>query len=269
MKQKIESKLKGVSKTLLITLRARYLETKKTNGIISDPKSVEILDRIEYDFSGKNEISVISRLGVVIRTEILDEQTEMFLSKNPDAVVVNLGCGLDTRFYRLNNNMVKWYDLDLPEAIELRKQFFAETDNYKFISKSVFDFSWMKIIPKNKPTLFIAEGLLMYFTEDEVKLILKKIGEEFLGSEMLFEAVPTFMAKRSMYSDVKKHGVQFKWGIKTGKKMEKWDIGIQFINEWYYVDRHKDKQPFLIRLASLLPPLRKSVKIIYIKFSAK
>ncbi len=140
MKEKI--KLTGIPKTLLIPLRARYLETKKKNGIIHDPKTVEIWDRIEYDFTEKeNDVSVGSQIGVSIRTEILDEAVQEFLKKEPHGVVVNLGCGLDTRFYRIDNGSVSWYDLDVPEAIDLRRKFFDETDRFRFISKSVTDFS--------------------------------------------------------------------------------------------------------------------------------
>jgi O-methyltransferase involved in polyketide biosynthesis len=138
-KQKIKAKLNGVPETMLISIRARYLETKKENGIIHDPKTIEILDQIEYDFSGKKEVSVGATLGTSIRTEIIDEQTNTFLSKNKDSVVVNLGCGLDTRFYRLDNDFVTWFDLDVPESINLRKNFFEENDRYKFISESIFD----------------------------------------------------------------------------------------------------------------------------------
>ena len=137
-------KLNGVPETMLIPLRARYLETKSKSGIIKDPVSVEILDKINYDFSGNNEVSKGSQLGIAIRTEILDEQTLLFLNEFPDAVVVNLGCGLDTRFHRLKTEQITWFDLDMPEAINLRKSFFKETDKYKFISKSVLDFSWIQ-----------------------------------------------------------------------------------------------------------------------------
>ncbi len=100
---KIQSKLTDVPETMLISLRARYLETKEENGIINDPKSVEILDQIECDFSGDKEVSKGSQIGTAIRTEILDELTVAFLEQNPESVVVNLGCGLDTRYYRLIN----------------------------------------------------------------------------------------------------------------------------------------------------------------------
>jgi O-methyltransferase involved in polyketide biosynthesis len=220
----VQARLKGVPETMLIPIRARYLESKKEDGILSDPKTIEILDRIECDFSGKKEISLGTQLGVSIRTEILDEQVNRFLAKNPNAVVVNLGCGLDTRFHRLDNGYVTWYDLDVPEAIELRRNFFSETDRFRFISKSVTEFSWLETIPKNEPLLFIAEGLLMYFTESEVKEILRRIGSSHGKAEMLLEAMSPFIAKRTRrHVDVKQYHAPFKWGIKTGADLEQWN----------------------------------------------
>lgn len=266
--KKEKVKLKGVPETMLIPLRARYLESKKENGIIFDPKTIEILDRIECDFSEKKEVSIGSQVGVSIRTEILDEQVSKFLEKNPNAVVVNLGCGLDTRFHRIDNGSVIWYDLDVPEAIELRNKFFEETDRFKFISKSVTDFSWLETIPRNRPLLFIAEGLLMYFTEEEVKNLFSKTGSAHPESEMLFEAMSPFIAKRTKkHADVKKYHAQFKWGIKTGADLEQWKQGIKFIEEWYYFDRHQNRFPFVFRLLSLIPAFKKGMKIIHIKFN--
>jgi O-methyltransferase involved in polyketide biosynthesis len=237
--QKIAPRLKNVPQTMLIPLRARYLETKRPGGIVHDPKSVEILDRIEHDFSGENEVSDGSRKGVSIRTEILDEQTNSFLEEYEKAVVVNLGCGLDTRFHRLDNGSALWFDLDMPEAIALRKHFFKETDRHRFISKSVLDFSWIEQIPKDRPRLFIAEGLLMYFSESEVKTLLRTLRDEFPQAEMLLEAMSPFIAKRSAkHPDIKNYNATFKWGIKSGKEIERWGIGAKFIDEFYYFDRH-------------------------------
>jgi O-methyltransferase involved in polyketide biosynthesis len=270
MEKKIKSKLKGVPETMLISLRARYRETKKENGIIIDPKSVEILDQIEFDFSGKKEVSSGSQFGISIRTEILDEQVNRFLGENPDGIVVNLGCGLDTRFHRIDNGLVIWYDLDVPEAIELRRNFFTETDRFRFISKSVLDYTWLEMIPEAKKILFVAEGLLMYFTESEVKELLGAIGSAHPGSEMLFEAMSPLIARNSdKHVDVKKYDAQFKWGIKTGADLEKWRIGINFIKEWHYFGRHKDKTPFLLRLMSLIPAFSKAMKIVHIRLNNK
>ena len=125
----------------------------------------------------------------------------------------------------------------------------------------------MEQIPKDKPILFIAEGLLMYFTENEVKSIFQKIGEEFPTSEMIFEAMSPFLVKQSKrHPDLKYYNAPFKWGIKTGKNLEKCGMGIQFIDEWYYFDRHKDKQTFFYRAMNYIPMFRKMMKIVYIRF---
>ncbi len=264
---KIQSKLKDVPETMLISIRARYLETKETNGIINDPKSVEILDQIECDFSGDKEVSITSQIGTAIRTEILDELTVAFLEQNPNGTVINLGCGLDTRYYRLNNDKVQWFDLDLPQSIALRRNFFSETDKFKFIESSVLDFSWTEQIPKGKPTLFIAEGLLMYFTQEEVKSVLKTIQKEFKNTEIILEAMSPFIAKNSnKHADVKHRDVSFKWGINSGKEIEKWDVGAKFINQYFYFDRHRDRLPFKYKILALFPFFRKGMKIIHLKF---
>lgn len=263
--KKIESKLTNVPETMLIPLRAKYNEMYDKRSIIQDPKSVEILNQIDYDFSGKKEVSILSQKGVAIRTGILDNLTLDFLKRNPDGIVVNLGCGLDTRYFRLNNQFVPWYDLDVPEAIALRKHFFTETENFRFIPKSVLDFSWIDDVSQKKPTLFIAEGLFFYFQEKEVKEILTAISQRFKNSEIIFESISPILAKNTkLHSDVKEYHATFKWGIKSGKEIEQWGIGAIFLNEYFYT-RHLDKMPLWVALFYKIV-MRKTWKIIHLRF---
>lgn len=257
--------LKNVSETLLIPLRARYLETQRPDGIIHDPLSCDILKQIGHDFSGEKEVSDMSQTGVAIRTEILDEQTRRFLDTNPEAVVVNLGCGLDTRFLRLDNGRVTWFDLDMKDVIDIRRSFFQETDRFRFIGTSVLDISWLDGIPKDRPTLFIAEGLLMYFTEDEIKPLFEAIQKKVPNAAMLFEAMSPFIARRSnTHPDVKNYDATFKWGIVSGKELETWGLGLRFVKEWYYFDRHRNRHSPMFRCLSLLPFFRKAMKIVHV-----
>ena len=94
--------LKGISETLLVPLWARAVETKRSNHIIKDDKAVEMMEHIEYDFS-KFDLQEMPQISIIIRTELLDKATQAFMDKNPDAIIINLGCGLDTRFSRLDN----------------------------------------------------------------------------------------------------------------------------------------------------------------------
>lgn len=261
-------KLKSVPKTLLIPLRGRYLETKRVGGIINDPKSVEIIDSIDHDFS-EYELPWDGQIMISARTEIFDELTRKFLEENPDSVIVNLGSGLDTRSHRVDNGRMLWYDLDLAECIEIRERFFCETSRFKFIAKSVLDFSWVEDIEKNKKTLFIAEGLLNYFREDEVKSIVLTIKNNFPGSELIFEAYSSLITKSwHRHPHIKKAFSMFKWGIRSGKSLEKWGNGICFLRDWYYIDRHPKRWRWM-RFFRFVPFLRQMMKIVHLRFDAQ
>ncbi|WP_234117372.1 class I SAM-dependent methyltransferase [Clostridium hydrogenum] len=118
----MQQKLKGIPETLLIPLWARATETTRSEPIIKDSKAIEMMENIDYDFS-KFDNTWLSQTGVAVRTELLDNGTKAFMHKHPNATIINIGCGLDTRFFRLDNNKIKWYDLDLPEPIRIRKLF--------------------------------------------------------------------------------------------------------------------------------------------------
>ncbi len=259
-------KLKGVPKTLLIPLRGRYLETKRQNGIVSDPKSVEIIDSLEHDFA-ECELPWDSQMLTSVRTEILDEAIGRFLGENPNGVVVNLGCGLDTRLHRLDNGKVEWYELDLPEAIEIRRQFFQENGRYRFIAKDVFDFTWMDEIPNDRPTVFIAEGLFCYFTEEQVRRILFAIKERFSKSEIMFEIFSPLMTKTWHRHPHLRGAISlFQWTLKEGRSLEKWSTGICCANEWHYFDRHARRWRWM-RYFRWIPPLRKIMKVVHLRFN--
>ena len=264
-------KLTGVPETLLIPLYLRAVETQRVDSIIRDEKAVEIIQRIEYDFA-KFDKAWASQVGVAVRTEILDEVTVAFMHQYPDASVVNLGAGLCTRFNRVDNGRVTWYELDLPEAIELRRRFFTETDRHQFIEGSITDFRWMDQIKREekKPVLFIGEGLFMYFEEREVKNVFVEMATRFPGAEVIFEINAPVTVGRSKHHDAlsKTEGkTEFKWGPSSGAVCETWDDRIRFVEDWNYLDRHRDRFRF-IRLFAYIPPLKRYLmnKIAHLRF---
>lgn len=198
----METKLTGVPETLLIPLWARAYETGLPKPIVRDEKAIEMVSRIDYDF-GKFEKVWMSQVGVAIRTEILDEQAAAFIAAHPNALVVNLGAGLCTRFSRVGDGCATWYELDLPEVVTLRKKFFDETDRHRLLTGSVTDLGWMDQIPRgeNQPLLFIGEGLFMYFDEATVKRIFVELARRFPGAELLFEMLGPMAVGRSKQHD--------------------------------------------------------------------
>jgi methyltransferase (TIGR00027 family) len=237
---RIAVKLEGGSETLLIPLWARAVETKRPDAIIRDPKALEIFESIDYDFSKFSE-AWMNQTGIAVRTKLFDDAARAFIHRHPFAVFINLGAGLDSRFERLDNGKIFWYEVDLPEVIELRRHFFEETDRYRFIARSVTDFSWMhEILITHCPPLIIAEGLLMYLDECDVRTLFEKLVVHFPGSEMLFEMLSPLAVGMARYNRcISKLGggkVEFKWSLRNSKELESWHCKIQFLDEWNVLD---------------------------------
>lgn len=216
-------KLDGVAETLLITLNARAKDYINPKSVLHDKKSFEITSQLDYDFS-KFDTAWASYYGVLARAYIMDEEVKKFIEKYPDCVIVSIGCGLDTRFERVDNGKITWYNLDLPEVIETRKLFFKENDRVKNISKSVFESDWTKeVVTDGKELLIVSEGVLMFFSEDEVKKVLKILVNSFDKFELHLDLLYKGTVKISSKHDTlkKMNGVKFKWGVTDGSEIVK------------------------------------------------
>lgn len=250
----------GIPETMLIPLWARAEECKEKGPIFQDTKSKEILSAIDYDFS-KFSTSRKTQTGVAIRTLLFDEQVNRFFRQKTSPVIINLGAGLDTRISRFKEySFHHWYDLDLPESIGIRRQFFSESECNSFISQSIFDYSWIDKVNTSgsKNVLIIAEGLLMYFEEKKVKELFQHLAEAFPGAEILFEMLAPFLVGKSKKHDSVKHTVhvpEFLWSVKDTYELETYHPSLAIRNEWNYFDYHK-KRWGLLGVIARLPLIR-------------
>ena len=276
--------INDVSETLLIPLYARAIETKSKNPAIIDKKAVEITEKLNKTFSvsssalhrdlakGKIRRTANKKLAAFlsIRSRKFDAYCKDFLKRNPSGTIVELGCGLSSRFSRIDNKAVEWYDLDLPEVIKIRKKFFVETTRYHMISSSVLDFKWMdKILAKD--ILFIAEGLFMYLHEGDVKALMLKLQQKFPGCELACEVENTFIINTLKKKRWKKKfqadhhlgaEVTMYFGIENGNDLEKWKEGIKFLDEWTIFD-DRDKKLGWMNIFFFSKRLRKAQWIVH------
>jgi O-methyltransferase involved in polyketide biosynthesis len=254
-----------IASTSFITLYCHALETLSDNPLLSDPKSVEIMTELNKTFSrSENTLDKTLAAGtldrrlvvhIAIRAKKYDEYARDFLERFPGGVIVNIGCGLDSRFLRVDNGLAIFYDLDLPEIIGIKKTFFEETERYHFIASSVLDYSWITAIRRHKgPFLFMAEGVFMYLDGDDVRSLVVKMQETFPGSELVCEVVNSFWLKSPLKKmlDYKLQrevhmgkDATFRSGIRDGREMEQWHSGIQFLDEWSYFDSDEKKLGWL------------------------
>lgn len=259
--------LEPVSETLLVTAYLRSLESIKTNGIIKDYKSVEIIKSLDYDFS--QYYHPLNQALIAIRTEIFDQIVSNFITQYPETTVVNLGTGLCTRFFRLDNGSIHWIGIDFPVVEPLWNNLLGKTERHQYYPYSVLDLDWMTKVKSQKPdkVLFIAEGLLMFLSEIEVRYLLQNIRDNFPNSELIFDALGVFLAQNSKRSSkVLGIDVSYQWGIQNLSEIETWGKRIKLVNQWHYLDRHKNRLSWL-GLLSYLPALRRQVKIGHLKFS--
>src|SRR5512137_2022171 len=164
--------LNAVSQTLMIPLYFRAMESQRPDALVRDPKAVELVSQLDYDFSGVQRLKD-EQVNYLLRMREFDRQARAFLAEHPDGVIVDLGCGLDTRFERVDNGQVEWYGLDLPEVIELRKELLEETPRSHFIASSMLDYSWMDTVSRRegKRFLFLAEGVLYYLEQADAEAL--------------------------------------------------------------------------------------------------
>jgi methyltransferase (TIGR00027 family) len=203
--------------TMLGTLYLRAYESRSPQSILADHAAAEAVDRIEYDFD-RMERSFrpsANQYLVALRAKRFDQWTDDFLQRHPDAVVLHLGCGLDSRAFRLDLPPgVTWYDVDVPEVIELRRRLYSESDQYHQIGSSVTEAPWLESIPSGRPALILAEGLLMYLRPDEVRDLLQRLTDHFATGELLFDAASRWGVRLSKIQH---------WGIQDEHDVERWN----------------------------------------------
>lgn len=220
--------LSGVTETMLQTIYARAKETK-TRGAIKDSKAVEIIDSLDYDFSLADKDSAMHN-GVIARTIVLDRLAGKFLRLHPGAVAVNIACGLDTRCYRMKGYS-HWYNLDLPETIEVRRSILPPTEKITQIAMSAMD-DWGGAIAKtDAPALVIIEGLTMYLCEADVKRIFSVIAGRFTRATVLVETMNHMVVRSFKEKSIEGSHAKFTWGIKNGRALAELLPDFRFVGE--------------------------------------
>jgi O-methyltransferase involved in polyketide biosynthesis len=268
MSENTNQGLSGVAETLLMTLYIRAMESQRPDALIKDEKAVALVTNMSYDFDRIRQVKMDEddKVGVILRNLEFDRQVRDFLTRHPDAVVVHIGCGLDSRFERVDNGKVEWYDLDLPEVIEQRRKFIGdEGKRYHLLAGSVFDSAWLDKVSvhRQRPFLFLAEGVLMYFEEAQVKSLVLMLRDHFPGAELVFDAFSPFLVRaNNLRMAISKFGVRYHWGLRRGQEIEKWGDGIHLLDEWGYFDRPEPRLDH-IRWMRHIPLLARVMRVYH------
>jgi O-methyltransferase involved in polyketide biosynthesis len=230
--------------TMLMMLSSKAIQSQWKNPILPDPWAEEAMRHIDYDMSqtltGVAAWGMWREIGCTIiatRAATLDLLTNRYLADHPDATVLHVGCGMDSRVFRVNPPAsVQWFDVDYPDVIDLRRQLFPERDAaatgpYHLAGAPLSDLRWLDEVPRDRPGLLIAEGVLHYLTEAEVKALLNAVVAHFPGGQMIFDICNQMIVKRAG-SDVGGTGATYKWGLDDPQDIKQLEPKLELIKEF-------------------------------------
>ena len=238
---KVTVDLGPVQETLLIPLLGRAMETQKGSGLIQDKKAVDIVESLDYDFSKwKNSQSLT---GATVRTRMFDQDVQAFLSDYPAGTVVEIGCGLNTRFERLDNGQARWFDLDLPDSLALRRQFFQDEPRRTMIEASVLEPDWMETVAATGgPWCFISEAVIIYLAPDQARQAITQLANRFPGAWFLTDTTAKKMVDSQSTHDAMRYMSQdswFRWACDDPQEIEGW-ANLRLVQSRTFLDAGSD-----------------------------
>src|SRR3954447_21017661 len=219
-----------VEETALLTEYARALDSRSLRPILGDTLADEVVGKINYDFAGLGVIASVVCL-VALRAKMLDERIRAFTTEHPDAVVVDLGAGLNSAVFRVDPPpTVDWYSVDLPAVIKLRNALLPCRDRSHSVAASVAETDWASAIPADRPTMVVADGLFAFLSEPVIVAIFRRITEHFAFGMVAFNDYGT-VGRLSRFTG---RLVSTQWsfrGFKDAHHPETWNPNLRLIEE--------------------------------------
>lgn len=258
----------NVSSTLMIPLKAKYIESKKNDGLFTDKKAEEIIDKTNTDI----EIFKLDQVGTSIRVKYFDDSLKLFVNGNDKAIAVILGCGLDDRQGRTEINHIPFVHIDFPDVIDSRDNWFIKNQKNIDIGTSILNNDWINAIKNKYPDrqpIFILEGVSMYLSDKEIKQLIDLLKTNFDNFELWLDILSKKILKhKNKQKDFKSNDVTFKWGMNTKDELECF-LGSEFtiIKYDYMMKMYPEKWGWWYYLAKIIPTMGKSSQLVGLSFN--
>ncbi|SFI96565.1 class I SAM-dependent methyltransferase [Planctomicrobium piriforme] len=261
-----ELRLQNVQQTPLITLSAKARESRLADSLLHDHFAAAAIERLDADLT-RFQVWRDGMIGLAVRAKTLDDWTTEFLAAHSESVVLHLGCGLDSRILRVNPNpSVRWFDIDLPEVIQLRRSLYPSRVGQTLISASLTEpgHTWLSEVPSDRPTLIVAEGVFPYLTADDVQALLNALLAHLPSGELIFDAYSQLCLKLIGYhSSIRSTGAMLRWGIDDPHELETWNPRLRLVTD---LTDHDPQQLARLswpsRLLTRIPALKRLARLL-------
>ena len=245
MPSKQPVQLDPVQETLLVPLYLRAIESRRKRPILVDPKAAEIVDTIDFDFARFGQRWRVA--SCALRNAFFDAWAADFIRSHPEGTVVEIGCGLNTRFERVDNGRIHWFDLDLPDVIALRRRFFMDSERRTMLAASVVDPGWIAVVRRSPgPYFLMAETVFVYLEEQCVKAALAHIARGIPGARIALDTASRKAIARGNQDHARRGlAARFAWARDDPKEIERWDIGLRLVESRTMADVPETLKPRL------------------------
>lgn len=271
MEVRVPVKLGSIQETLLVPLWARAREYAEAVPVMHDPTSAEILNKLAYDFTSLDGAKA-SQLGCCVRGAQVDRWVGNFLKQHPEGTVIELGVGLNSRFERVDNGRARWFEFDLPDAMELRREFFSDCSRRTMFSGSAHDDDWIERIRSETqgPWFIASEGVLVYFSPEEVRNLFTRVADALPGAMLAYDSMSPLVLRHQHKHDAMRYfTAEFTWSVGDAREVEGWDerYRLHDIRSFYHMlYAHPKRLPAYYRylgplLSAVYPPVKRAYHV--------
>jgi O-methyltransferase involved in polyketide biosynthesis len=266
MTDKVSVDLTGAAQTMLTTLYLKALDADFERPVLGDRYAKEAIGRLDFDW---REIGITATWAplVTVRAAQYDIWASQFLAVHQHSTVVHLGCGLDSRVFRLDLGPdVEWYDVDYPAVIALRKRIYPARPGYHLIATSATDPSWLNEIPSERPVLLLAEGISMYLMEHQGVALLRHIVDHFPSGELQIDFYNWFgIRTQKAHTLVRRSGSTLHWAVNSPQDILSRVPGVRLLIAVSFFDastfnRASAAFQFARHLVRAVPPVYKTLQ---------
>ena len=226
--------------SLFLTLGGRALDSRLTRPFLGDTMADEILTKVGYDLAKFPQLTTKLQdprtkvFDIAVRAKRLDELVRRFVINHPDAVVLDLGAGLDDRMFRVDPpSTVDWYDIDFPEVIAVRRQVLPQPANAHNIGADLTDPNWLDDVPTDRTAVIVADGLVVFLTQGDFEALLNRLSGHFPSGELAFNLYTTYAAwaVKHLPAMAAIAGGVANPGFNEPRQPERWVDGLKLIEE--------------------------------------
>lgn len=267
-----EVRLSGARETLLITLQAKAAESALSDSLLHDQFAADAMRRLGQS-APHLDVGHDMTIGIAMRAYLVDRWTRSFITRNPDATVLHLGCGLDSRVFRIDPpDEVRWFDVDFPDVIALRRRLYPDRASYTLIGSSVTEPGWLDTISDDRPTIVVAEGVLPYLAAEDVYGLLRRLVDHFPGGEIVFDGYSHLGLQLLRFNPaIRATGATLSWGIDDPRILERQVPGLSLLEEVMdydpgQIDRMSAAARIAVQVFSMIPALHRMGRLLRYRF---